>query len=139
MLRVMAAPVELLKRVPLFSGLGDRELKQISRERTFPRDIADRQELEHCLRDLAAELGPAIQAAPPARTITLKLRYADFASITRRRTQGTVVTDETLGPAALQLFTESWDSRPLRLMGLGLSNFILSPAEQPPLFELPSL
>jgi CRP/FNR family transcriptional regulator len=39
MLRVMAeAPVELLRRVPLFSGLGDRELKQIARsmkERTF--------------------------------------------------------------------------------------------------------
>ena len=39
MLRVMAeAPVELLKRVPLFSGLGDRELKQIAqsmKERTF--------------------------------------------------------------------------------------------------------
>jgi len=34
----MAAPVELLKRVPLFSGLGDRELKQIAgsmKERTF--------------------------------------------------------------------------------------------------------
>jgi len=39
MLRVMAeAPLELLKRVPLFTGLGDRELKQIAqsmKERTF--------------------------------------------------------------------------------------------------------
>src|SRR6266576_7368594 len=39
MLRVMAeAPLELLQRVPLFRGLGDRELKQIAqsmKERTF--------------------------------------------------------------------------------------------------------
>ena len=39
MLRAMAdAPVELIKRVPLFSGLDDRELKQIAqsmKERTF--------------------------------------------------------------------------------------------------------
>ena len=39
MLRAMAeAPVELIKRVPLFSGLSDRELKQIAqsmKERTF--------------------------------------------------------------------------------------------------------
>jgi CRP-like cAMP-binding protein len=39
MLRVMAeAPLELLKQVPLFTGLGDRELKQVAqsmKERTF--------------------------------------------------------------------------------------------------------
>jgi DNA polymerase-4 len=117
----------------------DRELKQISRERTFPRDIARRDELRHVLEELAIELTPALRDALPARTLTLKLRYADLTIVTRRRTPGTVVSAEVLAPAALQLLDESWDSRPLRLMGLGLSNFITAPAGQLSFFDTQSV
>ncbi|MGI8825114.1 MAG: DNA polymerase IV [Chloroflexota bacterium] len=113
----------------------DRELKQISREQTFPRDIADHEDLRRILSELVSDLIPALRAAPPARTFTLKLRYADMTTVTRRRTPGTVVTAEVLAPEALQLFEESWDGPPLRLMGLGLSNFILAPDGQLSLFE----
>ncbi|HEX8917665.1 MAG TPA: DNA polymerase IV, partial [Chloroflexota bacterium] len=114
----------------------DRELKQISRERTFPRDISRREELRSALEALTAELIPALRNAPPARTFTLKLRYADLRIITRRRTPDTIVTAEVLAPGALRLFEESWDGRPLRLLGLGISNFISAPEGQLALFDL---
>jgi DNA polymerase-4 len=113
----------------------DRELKQISRERTFPRDIAGHEELYAALEALTGELTPALRDAPPARTFTLKLRYADLTIVTRRRTPGVVVTAAVLAPGARQLFDESWDGRPLRLIGLGVSNFIPAPAGQLSLFE----
>ena len=113
----------------------DRELKQISRERTFPRDIRIREDLQNILERLAAELTPALQESPPARTLTLKLRYADLAIVTRRRTPGAILTPEMLASQALELFAEKWDGRPLRLMGLGISNFILGPSGQLSLFE----
>jgi DNA polymerase IV len=117
----------------------DRELKQISRERTFPRDIADRGELRRIAAALAEELRPALQRAPPARTITLKLRYPDLAIATRRRTPGTIITEDLLSFGALQLFDDGWDGRPLRLMGLGISNFVLEPEGQLSLFDGPAL
>lgn len=116
----------------------DRELKQISRERTFPRDVSTRGELRAVLIRLADELAPALRDALPARTFTLKLRYADLTIVTRRRTPGTVVTAEVLGPGVLDLFEESWDGRPLRLMGLGVSNFIPIPEGQLSLFDAES-
>jgi DNA polymerase-4 len=115
----------------------DRELKQISRERTFPRDVGDREELRRILDGLSAELAPSIRDALPARTFTLKMRYADFTIVTRRRTPGTVITPEALASGAPELFEESWDGRPLRLMGLGVSNFIAAPEGQLSLFGLP--
>jgi hypothetical protein len=77
---------------------------------------------------------PSLQAAAPARTFTLKLRYSDWTTVTRRLTPGMIVTAENLAPRASQLFEETWDGRPLRLMGLGLSNFVTDPAGQLSLF-----
>jgi DNA polymerase-4 len=114
--------------------VADRELKQISRERTFPRDVAVRAELQSTLEALTEELAPSLHSAPPARTFTLKLRYADLSIVTRRRTPGTVVTADVLAPGIRELFNESWDGRPLRLMGVGVSNFIPAPTGQLSLF-----
>jgi len=125
----------------LAQGIDDRpveprsEPKQVSRERTFPRDISGREELRGILEGLIADLVPALQAAPPARTFILKLRYADLTIVTRRHTPGTVVTAQVLGARVFQLFEESWDGRPLRLIGLGISNFIPAPSGQLPLFD----
>jgi DNA polymerase-4 len=111
-----------------------RELKQVSREQTFARDVAAPEDLRTILDELVADLLPALQAAAPARTFTLKLRYADWTTITRRQTPGVIVTAEVLAPRARRLFEETWDGRPLRLMGVGLSNFVAEPAGQLSLF-----
>jgi DNA polymerase-4 len=114
--------------------LPDRELKQISRERTFPHDLDGREELRRAVSLLAEELLPSLQDAPPARTITLKMRYPDLSIATRRHTPGVIIGADTLSSGALRLFEESWDGRPLRLMGLGISNFVVEPEGQLSLF-----
>jgi DNA polymerase-4 len=113
--------------------LAHRELKQSSRERTFPRDIANREELKLVLDEIAAETASSLNELPPARTVTLKLRYSDLGIVTRRRTPGTVLTAGTLAGIAQELLDAHWDGRPLRLMGLGISNFITAPEGQLPL------
>jgi DNA polymerase-4 len=71
-------------------GIDPRELEfgtgriSISVENTFERDISDRERLHDELRGMAAEVAGALQRkGQVARTVTTKLRYADF-SIRRR-------------------------------------------------------
>lgn len=125
----------------LAQGIDDRpvaprsEPKQISRERTFPHDVSRREELRAILETLVADLTPGLRAAPPARTFTLKLRYADWTTVTRSQTPGTIVTADVLAARVPRVFEESWDGRPLRLVGLGISNFIPAPAGQLSFFD----
>ncbi len=60
-----------------------------------------------------------------ARTVTLKLRYADFSTLTRQ----TTLSDPTdSGPVidahAAVLLEQAWDRRPVRLIGVGGSNLV---------------
>ena len=67
-------------------GLDPRELEldteriSISVENTFERDVSDRERLHDELRGMAAEVATALQRhGQVARTVTTKLRYADFS------------------------------------------------------------
>ena len=67
-------------------GIDPRELEldteriSISVENTFERDISDRERLHDELRGMAAEVAGALQrSGQVARTVTTKLRYADFS------------------------------------------------------------
>ncbi|MGH2408788.1 MAG: DNA polymerase IV [Chloroflexota bacterium] len=129
----------------LAQGIDDRrvdaagELKQVSRETTFPTDISTLPALDEILETLITELLPALRESPPARTVTLKVRYADWTTVTRRRTPGTILTEVILARESRQLLEQSWSGRPLRLMGLSLSNFVSEPQGQLALFEMSSL
>ncbi|GAH80797.1 unnamed protein product, partial [marine sediment metagenome] len=82
---------ELLHR--LANGIDDRKVelpgaaKSISRETTFGKDTKDRSLLKATLRYLSERVGADLrQRGKQARCITLKLRYADFTTITRSHT-----------------------------------------------------
>ncbi|MGH8982544.1 MAG: DNA polymerase IV, partial [Acidimicrobiia bacterium] len=61
--------------------------KSIGHEETFPRDISDRAQLERELLRMSERVGSRLRAAGMAgRTVSLKLRYGDFRTITRSRT-----------------------------------------------------
>jgi len=63
------------------------EAKSISRETTFGQDISDRPRLEATLRYLSERVSNTLrQQGKQARSVTLKLRYSDFTTITRRCT-----------------------------------------------------
>lgn len=109
----------------------ERELKSISDETTFAKDEADPRLLwrvlgEQCL-NCATRLA---RHGCLARTVTVKLRYGDFTTISRSYTLP-VPTDDcaTFREAVAALVRQSWgrDRRPLRLVGVRLSGFLPLP------------
>jgi DNA polymerase IV len=113
-------------------GLDDRELepvhdlKSISEETTFPEDIHDRQDyLPAVIRELAAGVGYRLRSSGlKARTITLKLRYSDFKTITRSKTLPDLFnSDKVIYELALDLFNKNSGRAPWRLVGVKASGF----------------
>jgi DNA polymerase-4 len=112
-------------------GLDPRDLEleaepvSVSAEDTFPRDISDRELLHAEVRRLAelvaARLGDSGLAG---RTVTAKLRYADFSIRTRSTTlPAGVDTPDVIGDVACELLDRGLRDRPgaLRLVGVGVS------------------
>jgi len=65
----------------------DRPSKSISQEETFARDLVTVEELDRQVVRLADALGTRLRAATvTARTISVKVRFADFVTITRSST-----------------------------------------------------
>ena len=97
----------------------------ISVENTFPRDLTDRERLHDELRGMAADVAKKLQeSGQTARTVTTKLRYADF-SIRSRSTSLQVGIDDAgqIGELACGLLDRGLRDRPgaLRLVGVGVS------------------
>jgi DNA polymerase IV len=97
----------------------------ISHEETFPKDIADRDQLKDELRRMAARLAEHLErSGETARTVTTKVRYTDF-SIRSRSTTLPVGTDDgdRIAELACALLDRALDDRPgaLRLVGVGVS------------------
>jgi DNA polymerase-4 len=64
-----------------------RQVKSIGHEETFPTDVVDRAVLEHEILRLGDKVAERLRrAGRRARTVQLKLRFADFSTITRSRT-----------------------------------------------------
>jgi len=128
---------ELLHR--LASGIDDRKVeppgaaKSISRETTFGKDTKDRSSLQATLRYLSERVGADLRRrSKQARCITLKLRYADFTTITRSHTlKQTSDTDQTIFDTGEQLLKKALlaEKQPVRLIGIGVSN-LTEPGKQ---------
>jgi DNA polymerase-4 len=112
-------------------GLDPRELEleaervSISVEETFARDIADRDVLHDELRRMATELSERMRGSGvSARTVTAKLRYADFSLRSRSTTLGAPIDEaERIADVACRLLDRGLRDRPgaLRLVGVGVS------------------
>ena len=112
-------------------GIDPRDLEEsgerlsISTEETFARDVSDRAALHAELRRMAVEVAARLRhGGLSARTVTAKLRYADF-SIRSRSTTLPAATDdaERIGELACALLDRGLRDRPgaLRLVGVGVS------------------
>ncbi len=67
--------------------VADRAPKSIGHEETYPKDLSDRAELERRLAFMADQVAGRVRAAGMlARTVTVKLRYGDFTTLTRSHT-----------------------------------------------------
>jgi DNA polymerase-4 len=120
-------------------GIDDREVvpdrarKSLGAEETFLTDLDDRTELEGRLREIADEVWRRTSKNDfYGRTVTLKVKYADFREVSKRRTYAWPIRDfYTFRRAALDLlgFVEFGKERKIRLMGLYVSNAEINEAE----------
>ena len=115
------------------------EEKSVSREHTFDEDEADREAVRAKLLELVADVGRRFRSESRwARTAKLKLRDADFNTITRQLPFERPARDDiAFRQAALELF-EREDFETVRLIGFGVTNFTDSPEDgEPSLFADP--
>ncbi|WP_430593006.1 DNA polymerase IV [Humidisolicoccus flavus] len=98
--------------------------KSYGHDHTFGRDITDHASLVSEIMRLAGGVGRRLRAhGVTARTITLRVRFQDFRTITRSRTlsDSTSVT-RTIAEAAVGLLEQLGEIPPVRLLGVQASN-----------------
>jgi len=102
--------------------------KSISRETTFIEDTLDMPFLKAVLRYLSERVGTELRrGGRRARCVTLKLKYADFDSITRNRTlRESTNSDEAIFDVGIKLLEGALSQRRqlVRLIGIGVSSLI---------------
>ncbi len=102
----------------------DHDIKSISNEITFIEDIHDERELLSKLRFLSEKVGYRLRNNSLAgNTIQVKIRWADFTTITRQKTlQTPTYLDQEIYLSASFLFKENWPhGKSVRLLGVGVS------------------
>jgi DNA polymerase-4 len=107
----------------------------ISNERTFREDVSDPASIDSVLCGLCERVcWRARKRGIKARTVTLKLRYSDFHTLTRSRTLSPTSSELELYPVVKEMLTLARTrSLPVRLLGMQLSN--LGVFEQLSLFD----
>jgi DNA polymerase-4 len=113
--------------------------KQISRESTFARDVADDTQLSAHLRALVAKAAAELRdERMAARTVSVKLRDADFTTrLASRTVPEPLESDRAIGDVAVGLLQKLRAARrhPARLVGVALGGLVAArDAEQLGLF-----
>lgn len=105
--------------------LTSRERKSIGAERTFETDLTDLEEVAEKLEAITEIMWNRCEASgKTGKTLTLKLRFADFRTITRSSTSNKGFTRSELNALAISLLpSEDIQERGIRLLGLTMSNF----------------
>jgi DNA polymerase-4 len=102
----------------------DRIRKSISSENTFEADITDPVLVRTEVLNIAKQVMNWMERHKTyGRTVTLKVKFNDFKQITRSKTNGSLINNlEELEKIADELQASLNDPRPIRLLGLGVSN-----------------
>jgi DNA polymerase-4 len=115
------------------------ELKSVSNETTFAKDISDVQTLYETLHWLAESVGRRLRKHDlKGNTIKLKLRWHDFTTLTRQATLPAPTSDDReIYSAVKELFNKTWvKGKPVRLLGVGVTHFS-NGARQLGLWDIP--
>lgn len=117
-----------------------REAKSISQETTFAQDVRDDARLRQTVREQAEQVARRLRRGRLAgTTVKLKLRWADFTTLTRQVTLEQP-TDEAaeIGRVATHLLAQHRPAgRAVRLIGVGVSG-LGPPVRQMSIFDVPS-
>jgi DNA polymerase-4 len=115
----------------------ERAIKSIGHEETFATDLLTHDELQREAVRLADSVASRLRAQGcGARTVSVKLRFADFTTITRSRTVAAgITTAHAILGCALPLLHAVPLKMGVRLLGISVSNLTV-PAEQLTLDDL---
>jgi DNA polymerase-4 len=115
------------------------EIKSVSNETTFAKDISDQQDLYETLHWLSESVGRRLRKHNlRGSTVKLKLRWEDFTTLTRQVTLSSPTNDDgEIYASVKSLFNKTWkNGKPVRLLGVGVSQFS-KPVRQLGLWDMP--
>ncbi len=104
--------------------VSEHEPKSSGSENTFVTDLTNLDEIRHEVEQMAISAAAwLVRRELVARTVTLKVRYSDFTTITRSQSEGATRDEEAIVRRALALLdrTEA-GRRPIRLLGVSVHN-----------------
>jgi len=109
--------------IPYFEGV---PVKSMGHEYTLPEDVADRERIGAHLLRLSDQVGRRLRAdGYLGRVIAVKFRNARFKTTIRQRALAEVTDDENvIHRTACGLLDENWDGKPLRLVGVSVSDLV---------------
>ena len=104
----------------------DRAAKSCGTENTFSRDLTAISAMRTVVDDMARENARWLdRKALLCRTVTIKVRYSDFTTVTRSDTRiATRTADELAARAVALLARTEADRRPVRLLGVSVHNLV---------------
>ncbi|MCR4427710.1 MAG: DNA polymerase IV, partial [Firmicutes bacterium] len=102
------------------------EAKSLGSESTFDQDVSDSDTLRRYLARHSRDVGRRLRAAGRlAKTITVKVRFADFSLVTRGKSvREPVDDDDSIYSIAEQLLTDLSLRQPVRLLGVQVSGLV---------------
>ena len=109
----------------------DRVVKSSGSENTFAVDLTELAEIEHEIDEMARDAASWLaRKGLVCRTVTIKVRYSDFTTITRSDTRdpATSNVDQLAARAVGLLKKTDAGARAVRLLGVSVHNLI-DPAE----------
>ncbi|GAB4370401.1 MAG: DNA polymerase IV [Deltaproteobacteria bacterium] len=111
----------------------EREIKSMGRENTFDEDLVEILDLRRELLDIATRTAARLRNHRlKGRTVTLKVKYTDFRRVTREVTLSHGIDDggEIFREALALLEKTEAGKKPVRLLGIYLSNFGGEPVQE---------
>src|SRR5262249_19606734 len=99
--------------------------KSSGSETTYPTDLTEIETIRQEVADIASHaIGWLVRKQLRARTVSIKVRYSDFTTITRSHTAPPTRDERDLTARALQLLDKTEAGRrPVRLLGVSVHNF----------------
>jgi DNA polymerase-4 len=114
----------------------NRPRKSVGSENTFASDLTDRAVIRRAVDGMARDVaGWLTRKGIYGRTVTLKVRYDDFSTITRSDSSEMATQDaDAIAARAVGLLDRTdAGSRPVRLLGVSVHNLRTGPAAEAPL------
>ena len=112
--------------------------KSISRSTTLPADTLDLEYARSVLMRLAEDVGmEARRYSYKGKTVSIVIKYGDFQAITRQKSVSPTFLTRDIYNTGIGLLADNWDGkRPVRLLGIGLSNIQEDYDRQMSLFDM---